>query len=237
MTKLSKDIVKQIPLLYKELGTYKAVAEKLNISPSTVSRYMKQFQNETDNIENATSQTRIKITKELEEEINAYFAFSLNLSETARAFNTSASTIKRHLTDENLVAAAAQSEDRSRLIEYIEKLFNQPVSKWNFIQMSKFKRQGINYKAQLLTLKYWFEVLENTTEKSNNSIGIIPYQIDKARSYYMDKVRRHRLNEEKLRKQKENEHIIVTHTPGDYFVPPNRKKQLIDLDSLRDIND
>lgn len=68
--------------------------------------------------------------------------------------------------------------------------------------MSKFKNKGINYKAQLLTLKYWYEVLGNTTEKSNNSIGIIPYQIDKARSYYMDKVRRHRLNEEKLRKQK-----------------------------------
>jgi len=53
----------------------------------------------------------------------------------------------------------------------------------------------------------------------------------------MNKVRQHKLNEEKLKKQKSNEHIIITHTPGDYFVPPNHEKNLINLDDLRDIND
>lgn len=231
MARLSDSTIQQIPKLYAELGTYKAVAEQLKISPTTVSKYMKKFKG------NIPSAGQTNITKELEQEINDYFAFSLNLSETARKFNISPTTVKRHLTDENLVAAAAQSEDKDNLVVYIEKLFNQPISKWNIIQISKFKNNGMNYKAQLLTLKYWFEVLGNTTEKSNNSIGIIPYQIDNARTYYMNKVRQHKLNEEKLKKQKSNEHIIITHTPGDYFVPPNHEKNLINLDDLRDIND
>jgi len=56
---------------------------------------------------NIPSAGQTNITKELEQEINDYFAFSLNLSETARKFNISPTTVKRHLTDENLVAAAA----------------------------------------------------------------------------------------------------------------------------------
>lgn len=234
MTKLSETIISQIPELYKELGTYKAVAEKLNISPSTVSRHMKQFNNLK---EEKSKKESVKITDELIEKINNFFSFSLNMAETAREFNISNATVKKYLNEENLLAAAAQKEDRSKLIDYIENLFNEPISQWNLIQISKFKNKGINYKAQLLTLKYWFEIQNNPIEKAKGSIGIIPYQVSYARTYYLDKVHRHKLNQEKLRKQKENEHIIVTHTPGDYFVPPNRQKQLIDLDSLRDIDD
>lgn len=48
---------------------------------------------------------------------------------------------------------------------------------------------------------------------------------------------RRKLNEEKLIQQKSNEHIKVSYTPGEYFIAPNRKKKLIDLDSLSDAND
>jgi predicted transcriptional regulator len=42
--KISEDIINQIPALYKELGTKKAVAEKLGISSSTVSKYINLYE-------------------------------------------------------------------------------------------------------------------------------------------------------------------------------------------------
>ena len=232
MARLSDEIKKQIPILYKELGTYKAVAEKLNISPATASKYVKEAQLQSA----APSVGKVNITDEIKEQINNYFSFSLNYAETAREFGISVSVVKNCLTKENLDAAAAQSKDKHLLVQYIEELFGE-ISSWNCVQMSKFKKNGINYKAQYLTLKYWFEVKQSDKLKANGSIGIIPHVVDQAREYYLSKMHRRKLNEEKLIQQKSNEHIEVSYTPGEYFIAPNRKKKLIDLDSLSDVND
>lgn len=232
MARLSDEIKKQIPILYKELGTYKAVAEKLNISPATASKYVKEAQLQSA----ALPVEKVNITDEIKEQINNYFSFSLNYTETAREFGISVSIIKNCLTKENLDAVAAQGKDKHLLVEYIKELFGE-ISSWNCIQMEKFKKQGINYKAQYLALKYWFEIKQSDKSKANGSIGIIPHVISQARDYYLNKMRKRQLNEEKLMQQKSNEHIEVSYTPGEYFVAPNRKKKLIDLDSLSDAND
>lgn len=234
MSKLSEELIAQIPPLYQELGTYTAVAKRLGINPSTVSKYVKLFN--TQDAAPAKKTKRVKITSELIEEINEYFEFNVNISETARKFGIAPTTVKKYLTKENLEAAAQQSEDRSKLIEYVKLLFGDNVSKWNYVQMGKFNKQGIGYKAQYLTLKYWFEVQQQPIEKAKGSIGIIPYQFEDARTYYMNLLKKRKINREKLRKQKENGTIKVDVSNG-FFVPPNREKKLIDLDTLSDAND
>lgn len=43
MAKLAQETIEQIPILYAELKTYTAVAKKLGISASTVSKYVKEL--------------------------------------------------------------------------------------------------------------------------------------------------------------------------------------------------
>lgn len=188
------------------------------------------------NVSQTEKVERVKITEQLIEEINEYFEFNVNFSETAKKFNITPNTVKKYLNEENLNAAAQQSEDRNKLIEYVKLLFGDNVSKWNYVQMSKFNKQGIGYKAQYLTLKYWFEVQQQPVEKAKGSIGIIPYQFEEARIYYMNLLKKRKINREKLRKQKENGIIKVDVSNG-FFVPPNREKKLIDLNTLSDNND
>lgn len=58
---LSIQIQQQIPILYKKFKTYSKVAKELNISPSTVSKYIKK-QQETPKIEKT-----IKTYKKIDE--------------------------------------------------------------------------------------------------------------------------------------------------------------------------
>jgi hypothetical protein len=52
----------------------------------------------------------------------------------------------------------------------------------------------------------------------------------------MNLLKKRKINREKLRKQKENGTIKVDVSNG-FFVPPNREKKLIDLDTLSDVDD
>ena len=68
-------------------------------------------------------------------------------------------------------------DDRDALYYYIIRLFgvyseDEPVSRWNLTQITRFKSEGMSFKAQLLTLKYWFEILKKPLEKSNGSVGM-----------------------------------------------------------------
>lgn len=45
-------------------------------------------------------------------------------------------------------------------------------------------KYNYSYSGILGSLKYWFEIKENSLEKANNGIGIVPYIYDDARKYY-----------------------------------------------------
>ena len=99
------------------------------------------------------------------------------MSQVGRELGIAPTTVKKYLTEENLKLIDQINDDRDALFFYIYHLFGQysdetPVNPWNITQMQKFKSQGMPYQGQLLTLKYFFEVLGNTTEKSHGSIGI-----------------------------------------------------------------
>ena len=179
-----------------------------------------------------------KLSDEDIKNLNELYAKFHNMNEVARQLNIAPSTVKRHLTDENKVVNQQEYDDRDALFFYIYRLFgqyseDQPVSSWNIVQMQKFKDKGISYKAQLLTLKYFYEIKHNSIAKSNGSIGIIPYIITESRLYYEHQDRTAAEISAAIQRQLEKDRIEIKINPSDYI---NRKrgrsKKLINLSEL-----
>ena len=134
--KLDENVINQIPVLYKELGVKKKVAEKLGISISTVTKYLTIFE--------AAPAQRVKVTPELIEKINERYSKCRSLKKVAEELGISSTTVKNHLNEENLNLKNIEKDDLDALFYYIIRLFgivseDEPVSKWNIVQMQKFK--------------------------------------------------------------------------------------------------
>lgn len=97
MSRISSEIIEQIVPLYEELKVKKKVAEKLGISVSTVSKYLKE------NGAAATAKRKpTKITPEMEKQINERYKITRNMTQVAKEFGIAASTVRNHLSEENL---------------------------------------------------------------------------------------------------------------------------------------
>lgn len=176
------------------------------------------------------------LTDEEIKKINERYADTLNMAQVAREFNIPATIVKKNLTEENLGLKGKQNDDRDALFFYILKLFGQysetnPVSPWNMTQMQKFKSQGISYKAQLLTLKYFYEVKNNSIEKSRGSIGIIPYIVADSELYYKKQAKKAEEFAMAIKTQLEKDRIEIKVDPNNYF-KSKRKKKLINLNEI-----
>lgn len=233
--KIEQDIINKIPILYKTYGVKKKVAEELGISVSTVSKYL--------NIIEATPEqkgkkTKTKISDEIIAEINEKYSLYKNMSQVARELNIAPSTVKKYLNEENLKNKQLLSDDRDALWYYIFRLFGQysedkPVSDWNITQMQKFKAQGMPYRGQLLTLKYFFEVKKNSIEKAKGSIGIIPFIYAEARVYYENKAKKADDIANSIKRQLEKDRIEIKYNPEDYMKQKKKKKKI----NLEDIGE
>ena len=141
-----------------------------------------------------------------------------------------------YLSEENLNLSKQQNDDRDALWYYIYRLFGQateekPVSDWNITQMMKFKKQGMPYRGQLLTLKYFYEVKKNSIKKANGSIGIIPFVYEEARQYYAKLEQKQKEIGEMIQRQLEKDRIEIKYSPSDYIGKKKRKKP-INLDTV-----
>ena len=222
--KLSNEVISQIPILYEELKNKTEVARRLNISVASVNKYL--------TIINAAPVEEKKKTRvELIEKINQEYARCKNISEVARRLGISLKTVKNYLSKENIALSKQMNDDRDALWYYIYRLFGQasedkPVSDWNITQMMKFKNQGMTYRGQLLTLKYFYEVQKNTTKKSNGSIGIIPFIYDEARAYYSKIEQQQKEIGEAIQKQLEKDRFEIIYIPSDYIGKKKKKKEI-----------
>lgn len=166
--------------------------------------------------------------------INELFAVYKNMAQVARELNISASTVKNHLSEENLILKSKLNDDRDALWFYIYRLFgpdgDKPVSDWNVQQMQKHQAQGMSYKSQLLTLKYFYEVKGNKVKSQYKTIGIIPYIYDEAAAYYKNQAKRQKEIEEAIEKQLERDRVEIKLNPSDYIGKKKRKQ--IDLNSI-----
>ena len=233
--KIEQDIINKIPILYKTYGVKKKVAEELGISVSTVSKYLNIIEATPEQKE---KKTKTKISDEIIAEINEKYSLYKNMSQVARELNIAPSTVKKYLNEENLKNKQLLSDDRDALWYYIFRLFGQysedkPVSDWNITQMQKFKAQGMPYRGQLLTLKYFFEVKKNSIEKAKGSIGIIPFIYAEARVYYENKAKKADDIADSIKKQLEKDRIEIKYNPEDYMKQKKKKKKI----NLEDIGE
>ncbi len=93
-----------------------------------------------------------------------------------------------YFCDEACIAAfKKQSADRLALTDYIQYLYGTFPTKVTK-QMEEYKKQGMTYKGQELSLRYWYDTLEHEFN-AEQGIGIIPYIYDDAKRFFMDKQR------------------------------------------------
>lgn len=225
---ISAEIIKQIPILYEKYHNKSQVARDLGISAASVDKYLKEL-----DVMPAQRKERTKITPEIEAEINRLYSEYPNLSEVGKKIGIAPQTVKKHLSEENLNLLHTQYDDKEALCYFIYKLFGcEPVSQWNLTQIERFKKQGINYKAQLLSLKYFFEVKKSPVEKAHSSVGIIPWVYSEAKAYYLSEAKRREEFEVSLKKQLEQDRITINYNPRDYWGGGRKKKKEIDLNSI-----
>lgn len=79
-----------------------------------------------------------------------------------------------------------EEKDYEALEKYIKHLFSEDYVNAKIRKQIKDYRQTYNYSfsGMLKTLKWWYEIKGNTTEKANQGIGIIPFVYDDACKYY-----------------------------------------------------
>lgn len=82
--------------------------------------------------------------------------------------------------------AAAADSDLKELKEYINELYGNSAN-WAMItkQIKTFQKEyNYTYSGMLKTLKYFYEIKGGSKEKSNGTIGILPYIYQEAFQYY-----------------------------------------------------
>ena len=200
---------------------------------SSVSKYLTIFEAAPQEKE---PKKKTKVTPEIIEQINKRYSECKNMSQVARELGISATTVKNYLSEDNLQLKQIECDDRDALWFYIFRLFgkysdDKPVSDWNITQMQKFRKQGMPYRGQLLTLKWFYEVKKNSKDKSNGSIGIIPFVYDDARHYYEKQAKKADEIGQAIQKQLEQDRIEIQYNPSDYIGKKTRRK-LIDLNEI-----
>ena len=231
--KIDEAIIEQIPVLFEELKNKAEVARRLGISPASVNKYLAIYNGAPVEV---VAKKRVKVDEKLIAQINEKYKSCKNMAQVAKELGISPTTVKNHLSEENLKLKERVNDDRDALWFYIHRLFGpdtdgRPVSEWNVTQMMKFNRQGMGYKSQLLTLKWFYEVEKNPIQEKYKTIGIIPYVYDKAALYYKTQEKKRIEVEEAIEKQLEQDRIEIKYNPSDY-IGAKKKKKMIDLDQI-----
>lgn len=105
---------------------------------------------------------------------------------------------------------AKKQEEKDILMEYVCKLFGlKRPGPTVYSQLKTFmeKNNYYTYKGVLNALKYFYEIQKNSTKKSNQGIGIVPYVYDEAAVYFENVDLKQEVIKNKLIKQLENQGI------------------------------
>lgn len=113
----------------------------------------------------------------------------------------------------------AEAEDKQKLLDYLDELFNHNCN-WVVInQMLKkyISEYNYTYSGIMKAMHYFYEIKGNSIAKANGSIGIIPYIYNESYQYYYDIWLSQQRNKDKdLQSYVAEESLIV-------IPPPERK--------------
>jgi hypothetical protein len=123
-----------------------------------------------------------------------------------------------------------ESQDLAELHQYLKNLFK---DNYNYVVLNKqielYKKQHqYTYSGILKSLIYWYEIQGNTTEESNNRIGIVPYIYEEARQYYYDLFIANESNKDKNLEEFKTPEIIEVR------IKPPKKEHKLRLFNLDD---
>lgn len=171
-----------------------------------------------------------KLSQETIDKIPALYEKYGTYTGVARELGVAPATVKRYLVkdeDEPKAEISQEKLDWNELYEYIKELFGE-VSKKNITLARRYQKKGIGYKAQYMTLKFFYEVEHASIEKSKGSIGIIPHIVARAERYYMNKAKLSDGVAVGVKNQLEQSKIKVNYNPS----AARRQKNFIDLNSV-----
>ena len=119
--------------------------------------------------------------------------------------------------EEHKLEEEKSSKAIKELEEYICKLFNIDYVNARIQKQIKdmISQYHFTYSGIHGTLKYWYEVKQNSLEKANGGIGIVPYVYEAASQYYETIFYAQQLNKD-IDKSAfvTNERIITIHSPN-----------------------
>ena len=126
---------------------------------------------------------------------------------------------------EHLANMSQEEKDIQNFFDYTKKLFGED---YNYILTKKLaeryvKENNYTYSGMLKTLKWYYEKEGHSIEKSNGSIGIIPYIYKQALNYYYALYQAQLVNKEKDLSNftTSKERIIEIESPRVYVRPPH----------------
>ena len=117
-----------------------------------------------------------------------------------------------------------EERDEEQFYQYTKKIFGED---YNYITTRKLAKQyikenGYSYSGMLKSLIWFYEIQNNSVDKANGSIGIIPYIYNKARDYYYSLYLAKLANEEKdIAKYIPKEKLIEIESPRVWVKPPH----------------
>jgi hypothetical protein len=82
---------------------------------------------------------------------------------------------------------AQEEEEKQKLINYIEKLLHKKVDYKIQSQLKNYLDKEFGYKEIYQALYFFYEIKNNSIEKANGGIGIVPYVIEEAKAYFKNK--------------------------------------------------
>lgn len=126
---------------------------------------------------------------------------------------------------EHLANMSQEEKDIQNFFDYTKKLFGED---YNYILTKKLaeryvKENNYTYSGMLKTLKWYYEKEGHSIEKSNGSIGIIPYIYKQALNYYYALYQAQLVNKEKNLSNftTSKERTVEIESPRVYVRPPH----------------
>ena len=126
--------------------------------------------------------------------------------------------------EEHLANMSQEEKDIEAFYDYTKKLFGED---YNYILTKKLaeryvKENNYTYSGMLKTLKWYYEKECHSLDKSNGSIGIIPYIYKQAMLYYYSLYQAQLINKEKnvYNFISPKEKVINIESPRVYVRPP-----------------
>lgn len=117
--------------------------------------------------------------------------------------------------------ALKEQRDKHEFFEYIKEIYG---SDYNFVSISKqaesyIKQYNFTYSGMLKSLKWFYDVKQNSKESSNGRIGIIPYIYEDAKKYYYNLYLAQQRNKEVEGYTLEVKEIVIA-SPRMFTAPP-----------------